>query len=62
MNESLTKVTHSLEFAERDLRDAMSNGSSVEFLVVLPMVERLHALQRDVKALIDARESDGVEG
>jgi len=52
--ESITKASHSLEFACRDLPAAAGLANPVEAIVVLQLCERANTLKRDIDIFLDA--------
>ena len=59
MNEQLTKALHSVGFLRDELRQAHAVGNAVESLLLLPMIQKVTELERDIQALENAREGDG---
>lgn len=49
--EALQKVGHSLDFAVRDLQDALKHANAVEAIVILDLIERAAMLHTDAQAL-----------
>lgn len=55
--EALTEALHSVAWLRDQLRDAHSNSTPVESLLLLPMIQRATEMERDIQALVNAREA-----
>ena len=58
MEETLQKLVHDMGFACEGLQEALKKASSVEGLVILPLIGRASELRRDVEALLQAYQAD----
>jgi hypothetical protein len=58
MNEALEKVEHDLGSAFDGLREALYKASTVEALVLFPLLKRVNETRNDVATLFAARTSD----
>ena len=61
MEETLQKLVHDMGFACEGLQEALKKASSVEGLVILPLIGRASELRRDVEALLDAHLADSTK-
>lgn len=48
MVELLTKTSHSLDFASKDLLSALNKSNAVESIVILKLIEDLSKVQADL--------------
>ena len=59
MHEHLIQAREAAELARANLRAALNAAGAVESMVILPMIERVATLQRDIDAICHALSADG---
>lgn len=57
-NENLQKAAHDVGFLLESLQSSISTASPVEFLIILPLVERAAGMKRDIELLICAMNNE----
>lgn len=55
--EALTEALHSVAWLRDQLRDANKNCTPVESLLLLPMIAKATEIERDIQALVNARQA-----
>lgn len=55
MNEPLTQALHTAEFTQRSLREALTNASAVEALILLRLLCDAGQLHGDIASLLSAK-------
>jgi hypothetical protein len=54
MTEPIQKAVHDVGFLLRDLQDALPSAGALEAFVLLPLIERVAILERDLRAFQEA--------
>ena len=61
MNEALQKALDSAEFLRDELREAMENGTAVESMILIPMIEQAAKMADTISHFMANREADDVK-